>query len=313
MFLRAESVTKSFDDATVLHDVTFGVERGSVVSIIGPSGVGKTTLLKLIAGLDTPDSGRLVFEEEPGRDHPAILVFQDYLLFPSMTVYQNVAFGLRARKVRRRETEQRVMTLLEHFQLADKRGEYPANLSAGQKQRVAIARAMVVNPALLLLDEPFANLDQNLKMRTAEFIRDTQKEFGVTTIAVTHDQQEAFLMSDMVGVMLEGRLAQYAPAAEVAMHPASLEVAEFLGPVNVLPESLASSLGVAICHDGCYIRPERLRISPDAAGPGVITGAAMAGPVMRFAVDMNGTLLTVFSMENGLRIGDRVSVTLARS
>jgi len=224
-------------------------------------------------------------------------------------------YGLNGSESRptRRETEQRVMALLEHFQLADKRGEYPVNLSAGQKQRVAIARAMVVSPALLLLDEPFANLDQNLKMRTAEFIRDTQKEFGVTTIAVTHDQQEAFLMSDMVGVMLEGRLAQYAPSAEVAMNPASLEVAAFLGPVNVLPESLARHLGVAICTDGCYVRPERLRISPDQAGMGIITGAAMAGPVMRYIVDVNGTPLTVFSMDSELRTGDRVSVTLVNA
>lgn len=310
MFLRVESISKSFDNGPVLRDISFEVERGSVVSLIGPSGVGKTTLLKILAGLDSPDSGNLSFGEEPSLERPVILVFQDYLLFPSMTVFDNVAFGLQARKVTKKETEQRVMVLLEHFQLGDKRDEYPVNLSAGQRQRVAIARAMVVNPALLLLDEPFANLDQNLKLKTAEFIRDTQKAFGVTTITVTHDQDEAFLMSDRVGVMLDGTLAQFAPAREVSTDPATLDVARFLGPVNVLPEWLATKLGVAPKADGWYVRPERLRVTLSPDGIGIIKKADVTGRAMKFTVAVEETQLTVFSTDNDMREGDRVALSV---
>jgi len=313
MFLRVEHVSKFFDTEPVLRDVSFDVEQGSVVSLIGPSGVGKTTLLKLIAGLDAPDSGQLIFEEPPSKHCPVILVFQDYLLFPNMTVFDNVAFGLKARTVSKSETKQRVMDLLEHFQMADKRKDYPVTLSAGQRQRVAIARAMVVNPALLLLDEPFANLDQNLKMRTAEFIRDTQKAFGVTTIAVTHDQNEAFLMSDKVGVMLDGSLAQFDQAREVALSPASLEVARFLGPVNELPEALALAMGMARKDDGWYIRPERLRILKDAKGNGTVTETSVAGRIIQYRVDMDGTEVTVFSMDSEHRPGERVTIKLKQT
>ncbi|QGY38918.1 ATP-binding cassette domain-containing protein [Pseudodesulfovibrio cashew] len=310
MVLRVENVSKAYDGRPVLRDVSFSVSKGSVTSLIGPSGVGKTTLLKIIAGLETPDAGTLSFAEPPSREHPAILVFQDYLLFPNLTVFENVAFGLRARKVARKEIERRVMELLDHFQLADKRREYPATLSAGQRQRVAIARAMVVNPTLLLLDEPFANLDRNLKLHTAEFIRDTQKTFGVTTIAVTHDQEEAFLMSDTVGVMLDGSLAQFAPAREVFLDPAGLEVARFLGPVNILPEGLARRLGVARKDGTWYVRPEHLLLTPRPDGMGVVTEAVFAGHLVRYTVDADGTELTIFSNDTTVRIGERVGLAV---
>lgn len=308
MFLRAEQITKSFNGSSILHDISFTVDKGSVTSFIGPSGVGKTTLLKMIAGMEPPDSGRFVFGEPPNREHPVILVFQDYLLFPNLTVFNNVAFGLRARKIEKAEIHSRVMTLLEHFQLAGKSDEYPASLSAGQQQRVALARAMVVNPAILLLDEPFANLDRNLKMRTAEFIRDTQQEFGVTTICVTHDQDEAFLMSDDVGVILNGKLAQLASAREVYAHPASFEVAEFLGPVNSLSEPEAAQLGIRIREGGYFVRPENLSIRPADNGNGVIRRAIFAGRTNKYEIDWKGTRLTVISGGVDIREGQRVHI-----
>lgn len=310
MFLRIDNLSKAHEGKPVLSNVSFTVPEDSVVSLIGPSGVGKTTLLKIIAGLDEPDSGQLIFSEPPNRENPVILVFQDYLLFPNLTVFDNVAFGLRARKIGRREIEQRVMGFLDHFQLANKRRAYPAALSAGQRQRVAIARAMVVNPAMLLLDEPFANLDRNLKLRTAEFIRDTQKEFGVTTIAVTHDQEEAFLMSDSVGVMLGGTIAQFAPAKEVYTSPVNMEVAQFLGPVNVLPEALALRLGAQPGNGGFYVRPESLHITLHPDGIGVVTDAIFVGHYVKYAIDVEGTSLIVYTTDSGAHCGDRVNLVL---
>lgn len=307
MFLRAEGIAKSFDGQPVLRDVTFAVDKGDIASFIGPSGVGKTTLLKIIAGLEETDSGKLIFGTPPDKDNPVILVFQDYLLFPNLTVFDNVAFGLKARKIAKAETERRVMELLDFFNLADKRNDYPITLSAGQRQRVAIARAMVVNPAILLLDEPFANLDRNLKTSTAEFIRDTQKAFGVTTIAVTHDQEEAFLMSDHVGVMLEGQLAQFAPSRVVYEQPASLEVARFLGPVNELPADLSARIGLDSRLG--YARPQDLHVAARPDGMGVLTDITFAGQYTKYTVDIDGTHITTHAANNGLSVGDRVDIS----
>lgn len=308
MLFRAEGISKSFGGTDVLRDISFSVEKGDIVSFIGPSGVGKTTLLKIIAGLDEADSGQLIFGTSPSKEHPVILVFQDYLLFPNLSVFENVAFGLRARKISGAEIEKRVMELLGYFQLADKRGDYPAMLSAGQRQRVAIARAMIVNPAMLLLDEPFANLDRNLKLRTAEFIRDTQKEFGVTTLAVTHDQEEAFLMSDHVGVMLDGSLAQFAPAKEVYAAPTNLEVAKFLGPVNILPPELGEQLEMERTNGQYYARPEGLRVTVHPDGIGILKDVVFVGHYTRYVVTVGDTIITAHGADSEVAPGDRVHI-----
>ena len=308
MFLEVRSLSKSHGGKPVFSDVSFSLQKGEIVSLIGPSGVGKTTLLKIIAGLEAQDSGEVAFSRTPDRDNPVILVFQDYLLFPNLTVFDNVAFGLKARKVSTSEREHRVMELLDYFGLADKRGQYPNQLSAGQRQRVAIARAMVVNPALLLLDEPFANLDRNLKAQTAEFIRETQKNFGVTTVVVTHDQEEAFLMSDQVGVMLSGKLVQFAPAREVYESPVNIEAARFLGPVNVIPQDVARVCSLAEGDDPFYARPEQLRIEPSLDGNAVVKNVVFAGHYRKYTVEVEGCSLVVFGSGNGIRIGERVSL-----
>ena len=177
MHISLQGVYRQYGDEPVLTNVTFEVAPGECVSLIGPSGAGKTTLLKLIAGLELPDQGRLLLDPLPSKVLPVILVFQDYILFPHQTVFANVAFGLRARRLPKAEVSERVHEYLEYVGLGDRAGAYPNQLSAGQQQRVAIARAMVVNPGVLLLDEPFANLDRNLKMETAQFIRDTGRRF----------------------------------------------------------------------------------------------------------------------------------------
>jgi putative spermidine/putrescine transport system ATP-binding protein len=245
------------------------------------------------------------FAVEPSRLHPVILVFQDFLLFPNMTVLQNAAFGLDARRRPKTETRRRVMELLDYFQLADKAERYPGQLSAGQRQRVALARAMVVDPMLLLLDEPFANLDPTLKLSTAEFLRGTQREFGVTTLAVTHDLEEAFVMSDRVGLMLDGELVQYAPPRELYDHPVSREAAAFLGPVNELDEGLRALLGAPE-----LVRPEALVLERDGAGEGRVLEAVFAGGRTRCRVALRGRELLAFGQYHNIAEGDAVSVRL---
>lgn len=312
MFFKAESITKSYSGKPVLSNVSFCVDTEDIVSFIGPSGVGKTTLLRIIAGLDKADSGDLIFQTPPNKENPVILVFQDYLLFPNLTIFENTAFGLRARNAPNAEITKRVMTLLDYFCLANKHDHYPATLSSGQRQRVALARAIVVNPALLLLDEPFANLDRDLKLRTAEFIRDTQKEFGVTTIAVTHDQEEAFVMSDAVGVMLDGALAQFAPAREIYDNPVNLDVARFIGPMNELSPELAAQLNVLPTKDGYYVRPEQLHIMQDPNGHGIIENVTFAGHYLKFSVNMGQQTVIVFSTDNSINPADRVTLSLKK-
>lgn len=319
MHFSVRNVAKAFEGKPVLRDVSFEVNAGEMVSLVGPSGVGKTTLLTILAGQVRPDAGHVDFERPPSKDEPVILVFQDYLLFPNLTVFANVAFGLRARKLPKAEVTRRVEDILGFFQLPDKLSHYPAELSAGQKQRVALARAMVVNPSILLLDEPFANLDRNLKMDTARFIRQTQRAFGTTTVSVTHDLEEAFSMSDRMGIMLNqghgGRLVEYDTVANIYHRPKSLEAARFLGPVNAVPARLLPLLGRET--DGGqtqYFRPEALRLEADPQGPAQVREVVFAGHYIVYTVGVRAqdqeAELTVYSLSDGLHPGDRVRLTL---
>ena len=305
--LRVKGLGKRFGTTTVFHDVSFDVARGSLVSLVGPSGAGKTTLLHIIAGLQKADSGTVSRFDGDGDRHPAILVFQDYVLFPNMTVFQNIAFGLKARGLSKAAIRDKVAPLLNYFHLEDRAEAYPAQLSGGQKQRVAIARAMILEPSLLLLDEPFANLDRNLKMETALFIRSTQRTFGITTICVTHDLQEALAMSDHIGVMLGGKLRQFAPPLEVYRSPVDMETARFLGPVNTITAPLARLLGLEICR----LRPEALRMEPDPEGPGIIIASHFAGHYMSYTVRILDQDLAVYALEPWAQPGDRVRIHIS--
>lgn len=307
MFFQVRGLTRRYGGQPVLNDVSFDVQQGEMVSIIGPSGAGKTTLLKLVAGLEKPDEGTLEYSRMPDRENPVILVFQDYVLFPNMTVFDNVAFGLRSRRMPRGEIRQRVMEVLEYFGLADKESQYPNELSGGQKQRVAIARGLVVNPMMLLLDEPFANLDRNLKLQTAEFIRETQRNFGVTTISVTHDLEEAYVMSDRIGLIMDGKLVQYGRAKEIYFNPVHEEAARFLGPLNILEGELLRLVGNA-SSERMAVRPEALRLTPDPDGHGRIAEAVFAGHFTRYSVEIGAGSVIVYGNGAGLAPGARVSI-----
>jgi putative spermidine/putrescine transport system ATP-binding protein len=316
MFFEAENIIKSFENKKILDNISFKVNEGELVSLIGPSGVGKTTLLKIIANIEKADSGKIKYGKDDLKNNPVILVFQDYVLFPNLSVFENIAFGLRARKINKDEIKRSVAEILEYIQLSDKSKQYPNQLSAGQKQRVAIARAMVVNPSVLLLDEPFANLDKNLKSETAEFIRMTQRKFNITTVCVTHDLSEAFMMSDKIGVMLEGKLCQFDEVDKIYFNPASYEVAKFLGHVNVIPKKYFEALGVDRNVPGekqyIYARAESFRLIKDANGIGVVQEVCFAGHYILYRIKVDELIFNIYGINEKIDAGDRVDLKLLK-
>lgn len=237
--IRLENVVKQFDDTTVLDGVTLDIKDGEFLTILGPSGCGKTTILRLIAGFETPDSGQVFLDEQPVNDlspnqRRVNTVFQSYALFPHMTVRQNLAFGLKMNKVPTAEIRRRVEEALDMVDLIHLGDRYPERLSGGQQQRVAIARAVVNNPLALLLDEPLSALDAKLRKRMQVQLKRMCRELGMTFIFVTHDQEEAFAMSDRVVVMNNGHIEQIGTPEEVYEEPVNLYVARFVGETTIL-------------------------------------------------------------------------------
>lgn len=238
-YLRTENITKTFGRFTALKDVSFAVDQGEFVSILGPSGCGKTTILRVVAGLETQDSGRVLVQ---GRDVSRLpisrrnvgIVFQSYALFPNLTTHDNIAYGLRGWRADKAAAAKRVEELLDLVGLSGMGRKYPAQLSGGQQQRVALARAMALSPSLLLLDEPLSALDAKVRVRLRGEIRELQRRLGVTTIMVTHDQEEALTMADRIMVMNQGVLAQFGAPQEIYDWPNSPFVASFIGAMNFL-------------------------------------------------------------------------------
>jgi iron(III) transport system ATP-binding protein len=232
----------------VIDDLSLTIDYGSFFTLLGPSGCGKTTLLRALAGFAPTSGGRILFGDRDVSHMPAHardigMVFQDYALFPDKTVYDNVAYGLRARKIDEASIKARVGEQLERVGLAAFPMRRPAELSGGQRQRVALARALVIRPTLLLMDEPLSNLDAKLRVQVRETIADLQREAGITTVFVTHDQEEALALSDKIGLMKKGKLEQVGTAQEIYRMPVSTYVADFVGGANVLPTELTKALG----------------------------------------------------------------------
>ncbi|MEC4020062.1 ABC transporter ATP-binding protein [Streptomyces sp. H27-D2] len=238
--VQLRGLTRSFGDAVALDGLDLDIAPGELVALLGPSGCGKTTALRIIAGFDTADAGQLLMDGQDVTGVPANrrdigMVFQSYSLFPNMNAAENVAFGLRVRKVSAAERRERAHELLELVGLPGRAEHYPHQLSGGQQQRVALARALAVRPRVLLLDEPLSALDAKVRLTLREEIRRIQLELGITTVFVTHDQEEALSMADRVAVMKDGRLEQCAAPAELYARPATPFVAEFVGTMNRLP------------------------------------------------------------------------------
>jgi spermidine/putrescine ABC transporter ATP-binding subunit len=232
-------LTKRFGTVAAVSSLDLEIREGELITLLGPSGCGKTTTLRLIAGLETPDAGEVLFGDRPVTRLPPErrnvgIVFQSYALFPHMTVWQNVAFGLEMRREPDHVVRERVRAILDRVQLRGLADRYPHQLSGGQQQRVALARALVMNPAVLLLDEPLANLDAKLREDMRFYIRQLQREVGITTVYVTHDQAEAMVLADRIAIMRDGRLQQIGSPEEVYRRPANAWVAEFVGLSNFI-------------------------------------------------------------------------------
>ena len=258
-------VSKAFGATRVVDDLSFAVAKGEFVSILGPSGCGKTTTLRMIAGFIDADAGDLMLDgkrinDVPSHKRGAAMVFQNYALFPHMSVFDNVAFGLRMRKVARAEVARRVGDGLALVQLPHLAARYPRELSGGQQQRVALARAVVLNPKLLLLDEPLSNLDAKLRKELRTEFLDIHRRSGITTLFVTHDLEEAFAVSDRVAVMNKGCLEQFAKPTDIFSRPRTRFVADFVGHVNFIDGRIDTAGGVVrlVASDGFTVRASAL-------------------------------------------------------
>ncbi len=281
LFLELRNIRKAFGGFTALHDINLQIRKGEFVCFLGPSGCGKTTLLRIIAGLEVQTSGEVF---QAGRDISRLppaqrdygIVFQSYALFPNLSVADNVAYGLVNRKAPRADIQRRVSELVKLVGLPGSEGKYPSQLSGGQQQRIALARALATRPGLLLLDEPLSALDALERVRLRSEIRALQQQLGVTTIMVTHDQEEALSVADRIVVMNHGVIEQVGTPYDIYREPASPFVADFVGKVNVLPARVTAGqlcLGdLCIPWDGSdrdariYLRPEDVLARPIADG-----------------------------------------------
>lgn len=254
-YLQINRIKKQFGNFTALSDISFEIDRGEFICLLGPSGCGKTTLLRIIAGLEEADEGKVILN---GKDitslHPARrnfgIVFQSYALFPNMTAYENISFGLKNKKLDRNELNNRINNLLILVKLNHVKNKYPSQLSGGEQQRVALARALALDPGFLLLDEPLSALDAKVRNMLRREIRETQKKLNITTIMVTHDQEEALTMADRIVVMNEGKIMQIDTPQKIYELPANPFVADFIGDINFIENN--SSINA--------IRPENIHI-----------------------------------------------------
>jgi ABC-type Fe3+/spermidine/putrescine transport system ATPase subunit len=312
-----ENVTFGYGSTPVVRDVSLAIEPGQLVTLLGPSGCGKTTLLKLIGGYLTPTAGRIALRGRdvthlPPEAHNAGMVFQNYALFPHLSARDNVAFGLDVRRIPRAERDRRVNAMLGRVGLSlEERKRKPAALSGGQQQRVALARALVIEPDVLLLDEPLANLDRHLRDQLRTELRTLQRETGVTTILVTHDQEEALSISDQIGVMQSGRVLQIGPPAEVYACPRTSFVARFLGAANLLPGKLVGRDAPLV-----MVRPEQCVLNPEPmtqwlAWPGRVANTAFLGADMLADVECDNRITLRVRTRTGIAVGQRVIVGIA--
>ena len=349
--LRLEAVSKRFaqdgrEGPAAVDDVSLTVEPGELLTLLGPSGCGKTTTLRMVAGFEQPDAGRVYVGEQDVTDLMVYrrsigFVFQNYALFPHLTVFENVAYGLRVRRLSRAEIRARVGQVLELVGLPGYEGRFPNQLSGGEQQRVAVARAVVVEPQLLLFDEPLSNLDAKLRVQMRAELSRLQKQLAITTVYVTHDQEEAMAISDRIAVMRQGRIAQTGTAEELYGAPRSAFVAQFIGRVNLVEVRVLGATNgrvsvelwgatVDVPTDDRYsigqrlllvLRPEALSLAPESVAtvagevrvPGVVRSRTFLGEKVEYIVEAAGELLQAVTYDPTRRgivpVGARVGVS----
>ncbi len=321
--VRLENVTKRFGEVLAADDVNLTINDGEFFTFLGPSGCGKTTTMRIVAGLEYPTEGRVIYDDVDVTQLPSFrrntgMVFQNYALWPHMTVRENVAYGLKVRKLPKAEVDSRVEDILELVHLGGMEERFPNQLSGGQQQRVALARVLVINPDILLLDEPLSNLDAKLRVEMREEIKDIQRRLGITTIYVTHDQEEAMAVSDRVAIQNHGKIMQVGTPQEVYNRPQNLFIATFIGKGTLLEGKVESCgemtrvtvgdmtfEGVTTCDDkiaegdkvACVLRPEDFSVrepeEPSNVVEGTIEWSAFVGPITEVKISVGGVSLLV--------------------
>ena len=305
MYLSLKNISKKYKDKEILKNITFDIKEGELVCILGPSGCGKTTLLNIIGGFISDFSGDVLLSDEninniPPEKREIATVFQSYGLFTHKNVIDNVSYGLKLLKIDKNMREKRAKEMLEKVGLAGYEKKKIKELSGGEQQRVAIARSMVLNPKLLLLDEPLSNLDVHLRDVMRKEIKRIQKQFGVTMIIVTHDQEDAFKLADRVIVINEGHIEQIGTPEELYKQPKSNFISSFIGENNIIDENLV-------------IRPEEISIKLDSSGEGKVVDVTYLGATVEYLVETpDGNTLKVLTMSTAERfnIGDKVLVQI---
>ena len=321
--VRLENVTKRFGDVLAADDVNLTISDGEFFTFLGPSGCGKTTTMRIVAGLEYPTEGRVYYDDVDVTQLPSFrrntgMVFQNYALWPHMTVRENIAYGLKVRKLPKDEVNSRVEDILELVHLGGMEERFPNQLSGGQQQRVALARVLVINPKILLLDEPLSNLDAKLRVEMREEIKEIQRRLGITTVYVTHDQEEAMAVSDRVAIQNHGRIMQVGTPHEVYDRPRNLFVATFIGKGTLLEGTVDACgelttvhvadmtfQGVTTCDEtvaegnrvACVLRPEYFTVwepeEPSNALEGAVEWSAFVGPITEVKINVGGVSLLV--------------------
>ena len=328
MYVELKNINKNFGDYKASDNVNFGVEKGKLIGLLGPSGSGKTIILRMIAGLETPDSGDIIIDGVRVNDLAASkrgigFVFQNYALFRYMTVYDNIAFGLRVQKADKKKIDERVRELIKLIGLEGLEKRYPSQLSGGQRQRVAFARALAPNPQLLLLDEPFAAIDAKVRKELRSWLREMIEKLGVTSIFVTHDQDEAIEVADEIIITNKGRIEQTGTPIEIYHNPKTAFTASFFGETTFVDDYLKFHNFEHIENvEKAIIRPEFVKVTKknevqkykSSASHGVTKNVLFRGDSIEVVVDVDGTELKARRGldEQAIEVGEEVDVFLYR-
>ena len=323
--IELKNIVVQFGEFTALHDINVHVKEGEFFTFLGPSGCGKTTTLRTITGFINPVSGTVHVKDRdithvPIEDRNIGIVFQSYALFPTMTVYDNIAFGLKIKKLKKQEIDKKVREIAKKVDLSDEQlKKAVSQLSGGQQQRVAIARALVTGPAIICMDEPLSNLDAKLRVQLRNELKRMQQEFGITTIYVTHDQEEALTLSDRIAVFNKGYIEQIGTPNEVYNHSATEFVCNFIGDINRLSGEVSQKLGVDPAMNN-YMRLERIHVNVEPAAddvviPGVVRSREYYGLYIKYSIDLGSQMIKVIEKNDGINIyetGQQVNAVLNR-